>query len=305
MSWAGDGEVEVYGCLWVKLGEKVVIIRLFLGIKHLSFGVASLWLYPSKNLIGWCLCGFQLSEPTSFVDWWYTQLNGSRRKSWCVTDEACHPSRLCLKIGDVYGQIIFPLGESTILGVCTISDRPMWWCFFLSVACHTIGILKDPGSWRSMNDISSLFSEDVLNEGFQKYGYLNGWMVYFMEIPIIMDDDWGYPYFRKAPNEVWQMGTVPGNTDQLWPKLIIFPYTFLIWHTSLLAALRRSSRLRGVGLQRTTLVARVAAAGGDHPIRGDREDLFWGVSLNGDSPIFFWVLLENAIKVDDIGVHLF
>ena len=51
-----------------------------------------------------------------------------------------------------------------------------------------------------------------------------------------------------------------------------------------------------MGLQRTTLVARVAAAGGDHPIRGDREDLFWGVSLNGDSPIFFEFYWKMPLK---------
>ena len=29
-----------------------------------------------------------------------------------------------------------------------------------------------------------------------------GWMVYFMGKPTLeMDDDWGYPHFRKAPYE--------------------------------------------------------------------------------------------------------
>ena len=27
--------------------------------------------------------------------------------------------------------------------------------------------------------------------------YPNSWLVYFMETPMKMDDDWGYPYFRK------------------------------------------------------------------------------------------------------------
>ena len=35
--------------------------------------------------------------------------------------------------------------------------------------------------------------------GFLKWGYPNRWMVYFMDNPIQLDDDWGYPHFRKPP----------------------------------------------------------------------------------------------------------
>ena len=36
--------------------------------------------------------------------------------------------------------------------------------------------------------------------GFPKsWGYPHSWMVYFMDNPTKMDDDWGYPYFRKPP----------------------------------------------------------------------------------------------------------
>ena len=36
--------------------------------------------------------------------------------------------------------------------------------------------------------------------GFLKWGYPQvRWMVFFRENPIEMDDDWGYPYFRKPP----------------------------------------------------------------------------------------------------------
>ena len=34
---------------------------------------------------------------------------------------------------------------------------------------------------------------------YQNGGSPNSWMVYFMEHPTKMDDDWGYPYFRKPP----------------------------------------------------------------------------------------------------------
>ena len=33
-----------------------------------------------------------------------------------------------------------------------------------------------------------------------KIGYPNSWMVYFMENPIKVDENWGYPDFRKPPN---------------------------------------------------------------------------------------------------------
>ena len=29
--------------------------------------------------------------------------------------------------------------------------------------------------------------------------YPNSWMIYFMENPIEMNDDWGYPHFKKPP----------------------------------------------------------------------------------------------------------
>ena len=39
-------------------------------------------------------------------------------------------------------------------------------------------------------------------EGFHSHGGTpNSWMVYVMENPTQMDDDWGYPYFRKPPYE--------------------------------------------------------------------------------------------------------
>ena len=33
--------------------------------------------------------------------------------------------------------------------------------------------------------------------GFHQWGIPNRWMVYFMENPLQMDDDWGCLYFRK------------------------------------------------------------------------------------------------------------
>ena len=30
-------------------------------------------------------------------------------------------------------------------------------------------------------------------------GYPHSWMVYFMENPTKVDENWGYPYFRKPP----------------------------------------------------------------------------------------------------------
>jgi hypothetical protein len=38
-------------------------------------------------------------------------------------------------------------------------------------------------------------------------GYPNSWMVYFMENPIKMNDDWGYPHFRKPPYDVITLWT--------------------------------------------------------------------------------------------------
>ena len=46
------------------------------------------------------------------------------------------------------------------------------------------------------------------NGGFHKYGYPNSWMVYFMENPTKMDENWGYPYFRKPPNHLCVIGLV-------------------------------------------------------------------------------------------------
>jgi hypothetical protein len=39
----------------------------------------------------------------------------------------------------------------------------------------------------------------VKNGGFPIFGVTPQWMVYFMENPTKMDDNWGYPYFRKPP----------------------------------------------------------------------------------------------------------
>ena len=35
--------------------------------------------------------------------------------------------------------------------------------------------------------------------GLLKWGYLNSWMVYLLENPTKMDENWRYPYFRKPP----------------------------------------------------------------------------------------------------------
>ena len=36
--------------------------------------------------------------------------------------------------------------------------------------------------------------------GFPKWGYPKSWMVFVREDPTKMDENWGYPYFRKPPN---------------------------------------------------------------------------------------------------------
>ena len=65
--------------------------------------------------------------------------------------------------------------------------------------------------------------------GFHKCAYPN-WMVYFMENPIKMDDDWGYTHFRKPPCgflpipycEYPQLKGFNGTSNLFANKLVIF-----------------------------------------------------------------------------------
>ena len=50
--------------------------------------------------------------------------------------------------------------------------------------------------------------------GFHKWGVPNSWLVFVRENPTKMDDDWGYPYFRKPP--ISQDQHLQGN---IHPKL--------------------------------------------------------------------------------------
>ena len=47
---------------------------------------------------------------------------------------------------------------------------------------------------------SILYSHNHTNGGFHKWGIPNSWMVYKGKSHLKMDDDWGYPNFRKPPS---------------------------------------------------------------------------------------------------------
>ena len=53
-----------------------------------------------------------------------------------------------------------------------------------------------------MVNICLIYGEYMVNTGFWVsivMGVAQKWMVYFMSNPLQMDDDWGYPHFRKPP----------------------------------------------------------------------------------------------------------
>ena len=68
----------------------------------------------------------------------------------------------------------------------------------------------NPRRFFSLNHIIILDNPRILADnlwslqgGSLKWWYPHSWMVYVMENPTQIDDDWGYPYFRKPPIETY------------------------------------------------------------------------------------------------------
>jgi hypothetical protein len=52
-----------------------------------------------------------------------------------------------------------------------------------------------------------------INWGFHKWWYPNSWMVYFMENPIQMDDNWEYPHGLETSK--WKFSSLENNAGGL------------------------------------------------------------------------------------------